>query len=219
MFLETRGVEKASWVGLVLPSHSVPDGESQQAKWEVMKARVTEASCRRKKGNFLACQRWNKVILACYSVSSEKDSKFLQHWDSRETCTMTWCEVSIKVSSLKHFTFLNIITSVLLGFVRAIIGCKVIHNDAERCVVKSHHLLAKALDLWARHTSVTLAVRRGTTMQRSWFLLSPHCWRKIVGPLQCWGPAAALYSAVPWGTQTDRGSPLEGACKSYKNIF
>jgi len=28
--------------------------------------------------------------------------------------------------------------------------------------------------------------------QKPWFKLLPHCWRKIVGPPQCWGPAAAL---------------------------
>lgn len=58
---------------------------------------------------------------------------------------MEWHEVGVKVSSLKHFTFLTSITLVLLGFIWATVVRQVMCSDAERCVVKSHHLLAKAL--------------------------------------------------------------------------
>lgn len=58
---------------------------------------------------------------------------------------MEWHEVGVKVSSLKHFTFLTSITLVLLGFIWATVVRQVMCSDAERCVVKSHQLLAKAL--------------------------------------------------------------------------
>lgn len=49
-------------------------------------------------------------------------------------------------------------------------------------------------------TTFTLIWRWGATRnvsqtgsrQKPWFQLSPHCWRKTIGPPQCWGPAAAL---------------------------
>lgn len=129
--------------------------------------------------------------------------------------------------------FLNIITSVLLGFIWAITGCKVIHNDLFTMTVLRDAQLRVVtcwLRLWTYCPDTPVSHWHEGEVQPVWVILTPpgrgHGFSCHLTVREKWldHPSAGdllqhCYSTVPWGTPDGQRKPLGRGMKSYKNIF